>query len=70
LLVAAGLAVGVVLAISISRLLTSFLYGVKPSDIWTYASVVLLLLAVGGAASLLPALHAATIQPMDALRDE
>jgi ABC-type antimicrobial peptide transport system permease subunit len=59
-----------VLAISTSRLLTSFLYGVKPSDIWTYASVVLLLLAVGGAASLLPALHAATIQPMEALRDE
>jgi putative ABC transport system permease protein len=69
-LVAAGLAVGIVLAISTSRLLTSFLYGVKPSDIWTYASVVLLLLAVGGAASLLPALHAATIQPMEALRDE
>jgi putative ABC transport system permease protein len=69
-LVAAGLAVGIVLAISTGRLLTSFLYEVKPSDVWTYASVIVLLLAVGGAASLLPALHAATIQPMEALRDE
>ncbi len=70
LLVAAGLAVGVVLAIATGRLLKSFLYGVQPSDFWTYASVILLLLAVGSAASLLPALRAASIQPMEALRDE
>jgi putative ABC transport system permease protein len=69
-LVLAGLAVGVVLAISTGRLLKSFLYGVQPSDLWTYASVIVLLLLVGSAASLLPALRAATIEPMEALRDE
>jgi ABC-type lipoprotein release transport system permease subunit len=43
---------------------------VQPSDLWTYASVIVLLLVVGSAASLLPALRAATIEPMEALRDE
>ena len=70
ILVAAGLGAGVVLAIFAGRLLKSFLYQVQPSDFWTYASVILLLLAVGSVASLLPALRAATIQPMEALRDE
>ncbi len=38
--VGAGLAVGIVAALFAGKLVTSFLYGVKPSDVWTYAGVV------------------------------
>jgi putative ABC transport system permease protein len=68
--VGAGLAVGIVTALFAGKLVTSFLYGVKPSDVWTYAGVVILLLLVGSLAAFLPARRASMVEPMAALREE
>jgi predicted permease len=68
--VCAGLAVGIVASLFAGKLVSSFLYGVKPSDARTYAAVVLLLLFVGSLAAFLPARRAASVEPMAALRDE
>jgi ABC-type antimicrobial peptide transport system permease subunit len=70
ILIGAGLAVGLVLAFLTGRLITNFLYQVKPLDAWTYIAVALALPAIGLTAALLPARRAASIQPMQALRDE
>jgi ABC-type antimicrobial peptide transport system permease subunit len=65
-----GLAAGLVLAYAASRLLRTLLYGVRPHDPWTIATVTLVLLAAGFAASYLPARRAAAVDPMEALRSE
>jgi predicted permease len=70
ILVGAGLVAGLILAFASGRLLSSFLYEVRPLDAWTYAAVVLALALVGVVAALLPARKAASIQPMQALREE
>jgi ABC-type lipoprotein release transport system permease subunit len=51
-------------------LLTSLLYGVSPDDFATLATVCGLLLAVAGAASVLPARATVSIDPVQALRAE
>ena len=70
ILIGAGLAVGIVLAFPAQRLIKSFLYQVPALDAWTYAAVVVALPAVGLIAALLPARKAASIQPMQALRED
>ncbi len=70
LLVGIGLCVGLVLALATGRLVKSFLYEVHPLDGWTYGAVVVVLAAIGLAAALIPARRAASIQPMQALREE
>jgi predicted permease len=69
-LVGAGLAIGMVAAVLAGNLVKSFLYQVKPADVWTYSGVVLLLLVVGRVAALIPARRAAAVEPMIALREE
>jgi ABC-type antimicrobial peptide transport system permease subunit len=69
-IVAIGLAGGIVLALSMGRLVKSFLYGVKPLDGSTYVFVVISLLAVGLLAALVPAWGASSLEPVKALRDE
>lgn len=69
-LVGAGLAMGLALAFATGHLVSSFLYQVKPLDAFTYASVVLALAIIGLAAALLPARKAASIEPMQALRED
>jgi ABC-type antimicrobial peptide transport system permease subunit len=66
----AGLAVGVVAALALGRLVESFLHGVKPTDPVTYALVAATLLATTAVAAYLPARRAMRIDPMVALRDE
>ena len=70
ILVGAGLVVGLGLSFFGGSVVQSFLYGVKPADIWTISAVVLLLLFVGSVAAVVPAQRASTIEPMKALREE
>jgi predicted permease len=69
-LVGAGLAVGLLLALATGRLVKSFLYQVQPLDMGTYAAVVLALAVIGLTAAFLPARKAASIEPMQALRED
>jgi predicted permease len=69
-LLVAGLAAGVTIALLTSRLLRGLLFGVAPHDPVTLGAVAFLLAAVGVAACLLPALRAARVDPAIALRAE
>jgi ABC-type antimicrobial peptide transport system permease subunit len=69
-LAAIGLAVGMIGAAALMRLLSSQLFGVKPFDPITYAAVVAGLAAVALVATWLPARQATRIDPMLALRAE
>jgi len=69
-IVAMGLAGGLVLALSMGRLVKSFLYGVKPLDGRTYMFAAIALLVVGIVAALVPAWGASLLEPVKALRDE
>jgi putative ABC transport system permease protein len=64
------LGVGLLLAFPAERLIRSFLYRVRPLDAWTYIAVLLALPIIGLIAALVPAFKAASIQPMQALREE
>jgi putative ABC transport system permease protein len=69
-LLVAGLAAGVAIALMTSRLLRGLLFGVAPHDPVTLGAVALLLATVGVVACLLPALRAARVDPAIALRAE
>ena len=69
-MVAVGTAIGVVVALATSRLISGFLYGLKPSDPVSIAVAVLLMAAAAGFAGLVPARRAARVDPMVALRHE
>jgi putative ABC transport system permease protein len=69
-LVFVGLALGLVGAWALSRVLTNQLFGVTPRDPLTYLSVALLLGGVALAASWIPALRATRVDPMISLRSE
>jgi putative ABC transport system permease protein len=66
--VAAGLAVGVVGALAFTRALERLVYGVSTTDVATFVSLPLVLGAVAFLASLLPAMRATKVDPLDALR--
>ena len=70
ILVGAGLGVGLVLAFASGRLVKSFLYQVQPLDAWTYVATAAALSLIGMAAAFIPAHKAASIQPMQALRED
>jgi putative ABC transport system permease protein len=65
-----GISVGVVGALSTSRLLSSFLFGIKATDFTTMTTVSCLLIAVAFLASYVPARRAAKVDPMVSLRNE
>jgi putative ABC transport system permease protein len=66
--VGAGLAVGIVVALLMTRSLDRLVYGVSTSDPVTFVSLALLLALVAGVASAIPALRAARVDPLTALR--
>jgi putative ABC transport system permease protein len=68
-LASVGIAAGVIFSASTASLLASLLYGVRPHDPAVFLSVPLLLLAIAGLASYLPARRATKIDPMFALRE-
>jgi predicted permease len=65
-----GTAIGTVLALPLVRLVGAFVFGVHAGDVAVFATVCALLNAVVLAAALLPALRAARLQPLAALRTE
>jgi predicted permease len=69
-LTAAGTAIGLALALAVTRITASLLYGVRPADTITFLAVPLFLAAVATGACLIPARRAARLDPMRALRCE
>jgi predicted permease len=69
LLVTAGIAAGMTSAAMITRLLSSFLYGVTVIDPVAFATAGVTLLCVGVAAALIPAWRAGMTDPLRALRE-
>lgn len=70
LLALAGLGVGLLAAGGLARLMTSLLYGIRPSDPFTYFAVTLLLAGVAFIATFIPARRATKVDPIVALRYE
>jgi putative ABC transport system permease protein len=67
-LVLIGLAMGLGGALVLTRLLTTLLFGVEPTDTFTFVAVSMVLLAVAAVACIVPARRAASVDPMVALR--
>jgi len=65
-----GAAVGLVCSLIVSHLMASLLYGVRPTDPLTFASVAFLFLGVAVLACYLPARRAVRVDPLVALRYE
>jgi putative ABC transport system permease protein len=65
-----GLAVGSIASLLLTRLMVTLLYGVSPTDPFTFGSVPLLLVAVAFVASYIPARRVTNVDPMKALRYE
>jgi predicted permease len=69
-LVAAGVTIGVAIALAAGQLVAKLLFGLAPTDIYSTAGAVLLMLMVSMAAGYLPARRASRIDPMTALHAE
>ena len=69
-LVAIGNAIGLTAALVLTRMMTSLLYGVSPTDPLTLGAISLLLILVALLACYLPGLRATRVDPMIALRYE
>jgi putative ABC transport system permease protein len=67
---AVGIVLGLAASVALTRVVTSYLVGVSATDPVTFAGVPLILLGVAALASYLPARRAATIDPVQALREE
>jgi ABC-type antimicrobial peptide transport system permease subunit len=70
LLTSAGIALGLFAAAGLTQFMKSLLFGISPTDPFTYAAVVAVLGAVALVASYLPARRAAAVNPVEALRAE
>ena len=69
-LVVSGLVIGLVGALALTRLMSSLLFGVTPTDPVTFAGVALVFLFAALAACYMPARRATRIDPLIALRSE
>ena len=69
-LVLAGVAIGVICALALTRVIANQLYSVRPTDPVTFAAVAILLAIIALVATLLPAWRATRVDPTVALREE
>jgi putative ABC transport system permease protein len=65
-----GLAIGLAIALSLTNLIQSLLVGVTPTDPITYVGITLIFLSIATLAALVPALRAARLDPMLAIRHQ
>jgi putative ABC transport system permease protein len=65
-----GVAIGIGSALVLTRLIASLIFGVRPTDPFTFFAVALILVTVGIIANSLPAYRATRIEPVRTLRDE
>ena len=68
LLTSAGVVLGIVVSLGLTRFIRSQLFGVQPSDPVTMTSVIVVMMMVALAAAYLPARRAARVDPIVALR--
>jgi ABC-type antimicrobial peptide transport system permease subunit len=68
--IAAGTVVGLVAAAGLGQLISMFLFGVKPLDPVTYASVAGVLAVTAALAAAAPAIRATRVDPVEAFRNE
>ena len=65
-----GVAIGLLLAVALARLLAAVIWGVSATDAVTFAAIPLVLILAAGSAVYIPARRAIKIDPMAALRTE
>ena len=65
-----GVGIGLAAAAALSRLVASLIFGIHATDPLTFSAVVLILVAVGTLANIIPAYRATRIEPVRTLRDE
>jgi predicted permease len=65
-----GIAIGIAAALGVTRMMSSFLYEVRPADPATFAIVCVILLSVAALACYLPARRATRVDPLVALRHD
>jgi len=65
-----GVAIGLLLSAGASRLLTTFLFGLKATDLFTFVGSAVVILAVAAVASYLPARQASRVDPVASLRQD
>jgi putative ABC transport system permease protein len=65
-----GEILGILVALAVTRLMASLLFGISATDSWTFAGAALLLATIGLAAAYLPARRATHVDPMVVLRCE
>jgi ABC-type antimicrobial peptide transport system permease subunit len=70
LLSALGITAGIIAALVLTRLMSTMLVGVKPSDPATFAGMTLAFFVIAVLASYLPARRAAALDPMTSLREQ
>ena len=65
-----GLAIGLVAALGLTRLMSSLLFGIESTDVVTYAAAIGVILAAAALATYLPARRASAIDPVETLKAE
>ena len=69
-MIGAGLIIGLAAAAVLGRSISSFLFGVRPLDLVTFAGVAALLAVTAALATAVPALRGANLDPIVALRQD